>query len=73
MTRAEFSPRKLCGVFFVAPVDGLKVDVGKASPNKFNSNGSLELLCVPFVVVVLGEERFLLVITSNSSKSVEEP
>lgn len=71
LTKAEFSPRKLWGVFFVAPVAGLRVEVGKASPNKFNSNGSWLVPFVPFVVV-FGELLFRFVITSNSSKSVEE-
>jgi hypothetical protein len=73
LTSAEFSPRKLCGVFFVAPVEGLNADGGNASPNRFNSKGSFELLWVPFVVVVFGEFLFLFVITSNSSRSVDEP
>lgn len=71
LTKAEFSPRKLWGVFFVAPVAGLKVVVCKASPNKFSSNGSWLIPFVPFVVV-FGELLFRFVITSNSSKSVEE-
>lgn len=73
-TRAEFSPKKDWGVFFVAPVDGLSPVDGKLSPNKLNSNGSelllLLLLLVPFV---FGDVLFLFVIASNSSKSVDEP
>lgn len=76
-TRAEFSPKNDCGVFFVAPVEGLSPVDGKLSPNKLNSNGSellllllLLLLDTPFA---FGDVLFLFVITSNSSKSVDEP
>lgn len=67
MTSAEFSPKNDCGVFFVAPVDGLGPAEGNMSPSKFNSK---ESEWFPFV---LGDAaRFLLVIASNSSKSVDE-
>lgn len=71
LTSAEFSPRNDCGVFLVAPVDGLGPAEGNISPIKFNSNGSELLLleCVPFA---FGELLFRFVIMSNSSKSVEE-
>lgn len=41
LTSDEFSPKKLSGVFFIAPVDGSGPEDGKTSPNKFNSKGSL--------------------------------
>lgn len=41
LTSDEFSPKKLNGVFFVAPVDGSGPVNGKTSPNRFNSKGSL--------------------------------
>lgn len=72
LTKAEFSPKNDCGVFFVAPVLGLgPAVVGSASPNKLNSNGSESW--AELVPLVLGEVvRFLFVIASNSSRSVDE-
>lgn len=41
LTREEFSPRKLNGVFFVVPVDRSGPVDERTSPKRFNSNGSL--------------------------------
>lgn len=40
LTREEFSPRKLNGVFFVVPIEESGL-AARASPNKCNSKGSL--------------------------------
>ena len=53
----------------MAPVDGLGPG-GNTSPRRFNSNGSGSCWPPP---LVLGEDLFLLVMASKSSKSVEEP
>lgn len=69
LTSAEFSPRKLCGVFLMAP---LLACTGSAASSKLNSNRSAPLLLLcPEVPLVLGEVvLFLLDIISNSSVSV---
>lgn len=65
LTRAEFSPRNDCGVFLTAPVL-----VGRFSPMPPKSNGSGDSEPPLFTGCGLDPSLFLLVITSNSSRSL---
>lgn len=55
LTSDEFSPRKLCGVFFVVPVDSCGAVGGNVSPSSDSSNGSVPLLLVMCVPLDLGD------------------